>query len=239
MHTTVNRPNMVQVGTIVWLSSELMFFAGLFAMYFTIRAVLPRAVETEPAEAEHPLLGGRTRSTSCSPRSGARWASSRPSGSSPSALGAWWTPWTREHGWRNWGMREWYTLTYIAGALFVAGQVFEYANLVQEGLTIVLERLRLGLLPDHRFPRPARHRRSDRLPAHHRPQLRRQALRPRARRPARSSRRTTGTSSTSSGSACSSSSTSSSSRRRPTSPAAPATVPSPPAPSPRRPGDDS
>ena len=26
---------MVSVGTIVWLSSELMFFAGLFAMYFT------------------------------------------------------------------------------------------------------------------------------------------------------------------------------------------------------------
>ena len=30
---------MVAVGTIVWLSSELMFFAGLFAMYFTLRAV--------------------------------------------------------------------------------------------------------------------------------------------------------------------------------------------------------
>ena len=32
---------MVSVGTIVWLSSELMFFAGLFAMYFTIRSVVP------------------------------------------------------------------------------------------------------------------------------------------------------------------------------------------------------
>ena len=29
---------MVSVGTIVWLSSELMFFAGLFAFYFTARA---------------------------------------------------------------------------------------------------------------------------------------------------------------------------------------------------------
>ena len=29
---------MVSVGTIVWLSSELMFFAGLFAIYFTARA---------------------------------------------------------------------------------------------------------------------------------------------------------------------------------------------------------
>jgi cytochrome c oxidase subunit III len=32
---------MVSVGTIVWLSSELMFFAALFAMYFSIRAADP------------------------------------------------------------------------------------------------------------------------------------------------------------------------------------------------------
>ena len=36
-HGSLTRPNMVAVGTIVWLSSELMFFAALFAMYFTIR----------------------------------------------------------------------------------------------------------------------------------------------------------------------------------------------------------
>ena len=35
---------MTSVGTIVWLSSELMFFAALFAMYFTIRSVGPGAV---------------------------------------------------------------------------------------------------------------------------------------------------------------------------------------------------
>ncbi|MBF9010774.1 MULTISPECIES: heme-copper oxidase subunit III [Corynebacterium] len=34
----LNRPNMVSVGTIVFLSQELMFFAGLFAMWFTSRA---------------------------------------------------------------------------------------------------------------------------------------------------------------------------------------------------------
>ncbi len=33
------QPNTVSVGTIVWLASELMFFAGLFAIYFTVRAV--------------------------------------------------------------------------------------------------------------------------------------------------------------------------------------------------------
>src|SRR5450631_3034292 len=37
--TPASRPSLVSVGTIVWLSSELMFFAALFAMYFTIRAV--------------------------------------------------------------------------------------------------------------------------------------------------------------------------------------------------------
>ena len=40
---------MVSVGTIVWLASELMFFAGLFAMYFTIRSVGPSLWATEPA----------------------------------------------------------------------------------------------------------------------------------------------------------------------------------------------
>jgi cytochrome c oxidase subunit 3 len=35
---SLTRPNIVSVGTIVWLSSELMFFAGLFAMYFTVRS---------------------------------------------------------------------------------------------------------------------------------------------------------------------------------------------------------
>ena len=38
-HASSTRPNLVAVGTIVWLSSELMFFAALFAMYFTTRSV--------------------------------------------------------------------------------------------------------------------------------------------------------------------------------------------------------
>ncbi|GAA0201460.1 MULTISPECIES: cytochrome c oxidase subunit 3 [Corynebacterium] len=34
----LNRPNMVSVGTIAFLAQELMFFAGLFSMYFVSRA---------------------------------------------------------------------------------------------------------------------------------------------------------------------------------------------------------
>ena len=41
LHGHHDRPSMVSVGTIVWLSSELMFFAALFASYFTIRSVSP------------------------------------------------------------------------------------------------------------------------------------------------------------------------------------------------------
>ena len=32
---------MVSIGTMVWLASELMFFGGLFAMYFTLRSTSP------------------------------------------------------------------------------------------------------------------------------------------------------------------------------------------------------
>ena len=47
---SLNRPNMVSVGTIVWLSSELMFFAGLFAMYFTARVAGRRRLAPHPTE---------------------------------------------------------------------------------------------------------------------------------------------------------------------------------------------
>jgi len=35
---TVRRPPLLGVGVVVWLSSELMFFAGLFGAYFTLRS---------------------------------------------------------------------------------------------------------------------------------------------------------------------------------------------------------
>jgi len=134
-HPAVNRPNMVQVGTIVWLSSELMFFAGLFAMYFTIRSVRPDLWAIEPQKLNIPFSLANTINLVLS----SVWCQMGVFAAErfqPSALGPWWTPWTRRDGWRNWGMREWYTLTYIAGALFVSGQIFEYAHLVEKNLTI-------------------------------------------------------------------------------------------------------
>jgi cytochrome c oxidase subunit III len=35
--TAARRPELLTVGTVVWLASELMFFSGLFAAYFTLR----------------------------------------------------------------------------------------------------------------------------------------------------------------------------------------------------------
>ena len=41
VRTADYRPALVNVGTIVWLASELMFFSGLFATYLTLRAATP------------------------------------------------------------------------------------------------------------------------------------------------------------------------------------------------------
>jgi cytochrome c oxidase subunit 3 len=127
--TRLNRPNIVAVGTIVWLSSELMFFAALFAMYFTTRAVQGPEIWAESVELLNiPFSAINTTvlvlsSVTCqfgvfaaerfqNARTGALWQLSK------------------------WGMREWFALTFIMGAFFIGGQVFEYAELVHEGLTL-------------------------------------------------------------------------------------------------------
>ncbi len=38
----------------------------------------------------------------------------------------------------GWGLREWFVLTYVMGAVFVGGQALEYAELVHEGMTIAV-----------------------------------------------------------------------------------------------------
>jgi len=49
------RPSLLRIGIVVWLASELMFFAGLFAAYFGIRSGNdpwpPRGVELETLRA--------------------------------------------------------------------------------------------------------------------------------------------------------------------------------------------
>jgi cytochrome c oxidase subunit 3 len=115
---SLNRPNLVSVGTIVWLSSELMFFAGLFAIYFTARA--QNAAETwppHPTELDVPYALVVTIVLVAS--------------SFTCQFGVF----AAERG-DVFGLRRWYLVTLIMGTLFVLGQAYEYYNLAHEGTTI-------------------------------------------------------------------------------------------------------
>jgi cytochrome c oxidase subunit III len=119
---------MVSVGTIIWLSSELMFFAALFAAYFTIRSVSPELWAQNTAKLNVPFAAVNTTvlvlsSVTC--QLGVFAAERGQVGRAGSALDP-----------RNWGLREWFILTYIMGAIFIAGQVTEYTALVHEDVTI-------------------------------------------------------------------------------------------------------
>ncbi len=119
---------MVSVGTIIWLSSELMFFAALFASYFTIRAVSPDLWAQETQLLNVPFSTANTivlvlSSVTC--QLGVFAAERGQVGRKGSVFNV-----------GGWGLREWFILTYIMGAVFIGGQATEYAALVQEGVTI-------------------------------------------------------------------------------------------------------
>ena len=125
----LNRPNIVAVGTIVWLSSELMFFAALFAMYFTTRSVQGPVIWGQGVEMLNiPFSALNTTvlvlsSVTC--QFGVFAAERFQNARTGSLLQL-----------SRWGMREWFALTFVMGAFFIGGQVYEYAELVHEGLTI-------------------------------------------------------------------------------------------------------
>lgn len=114
---SLTRPNMVSVGTIIWLSSELMFFAGLFAMYFTARARATDGWPPEPTELNLPYALTFTiilvaSSVTCQ-------------------FGVF----AAEQG-NVYGLRRWFSITFAMGLIFVLGQAYEYVELVHNGTTI-------------------------------------------------------------------------------------------------------
>jgi cytochrome c oxidase subunit 3 len=124
---SLTRPNLVSVGTIIWLSSELMFFAGLFAMYFTMRSVhsehwpmqLPDGKEIDlalwhgiPAYALPFTIILVASSFTCQ-----------------------WGVFAAEQG-DVFKLRRWFTFTFVLGLIFVLGQANEYRMQVGEGNTI-------------------------------------------------------------------------------------------------------
>jgi cytochrome c oxidase subunit 3 len=113
-NTHADRPNLVSVGTIVWLASELMFFAALFAMYFTHRSVNPELWTQSTPLLNIPFASANTfilvaSSVTCQ-------------------LGVF----AAERGDAK-GLRKWFIITFMMGAVFIGGQ---YAALVSEGLTL-------------------------------------------------------------------------------------------------------
>jgi len=106
---------MVSVGTIVWLSSELMFFSALFAMYFTIRSV--QGAENWPPEGVELAVGYSAIFTTILVLS-----------SVTCQIGVF----AAERG-DVYALRRWFTLTLIMGTVFVLGQVNEYRVQYSEG----------------------------------------------------------------------------------------------------------
>lgn len=136
LHGQPGRPDKVAVGTIIWLASELMFFAALFAAYFTIRNVTNAAA----APGEETLWQLSTEMLNIP------FAIANTSVLVASSVACQMGVFAAERGqvgrtggllqFRQWGLREWYVLTFIMGAFFIGGQVYEYAALFHEGLTI-------------------------------------------------------------------------------------------------------
>lgn len=123
---------MVSVGTIIWLASDLMFFAALFASYFTIRAQSPDLWADKTEMLNVPFSTANTiilvlSSVTC------QWGVFAAERGQVSRGGSLLHFWGKEKGW---GLREWFALTYVMGAVFIGGQALEYAELVHEGLTI-------------------------------------------------------------------------------------------------------
>ena len=108
---------MVSVGTIVWLSSELMFFAALFAMYFSIRAAAPGLWKEHTP---HLNVAYATTNTIILVLS-----------SVTCQLGVF----AAEKG-DVFALRRWFTITFVMGLIFVLGQANEYRSLVHEGVTL-------------------------------------------------------------------------------------------------------
>jgi cytochrome c oxidase subunit 3 len=124
--SSVNRPSIVAVGTIVWLGSEVMFFAGLFAIYFTLRSTSPAlwAIQSSKLDVTYAAINTTILVLSSVSCQFGVFAAER---LQPRRTG--WSP-------AKWGMVEWFFVTYAMGAVFVILQINEYADLVSQHIGI-------------------------------------------------------------------------------------------------------
>ena len=114
----LNRPNMVSVGTIAFLAQELMFFAGLFAMYFTSRANgLANGDWSTQTDHLNILFGGIITVVLIA-------------SSFTSQFGVF----AAERG-DVFGLRKWFTVTVVLGVIFLGLVAFEWTEMVTAGVT--------------------------------------------------------------------------------------------------------
>lgn len=122
----INRPNTVSVGTIVWLGSEVMFFAGLFAVYFTLRSTSP-GLWAEQGAALNVWFSLAITIILVASSFTAQFGVFAAERMQPHRTGKLWQL-------KQWGTVEWFMLSFILGAIFIIGQVYEYGLLVSHGV---------------------------------------------------------------------------------------------------------
>jgi cytochrome c oxidase subunit 3 len=108
---------LLTVGIVIFLGSELMFFASLFAMYFTLRA-------------EHPSLW---------PPPGTDLAVLRPALFTAVLVGSSFTMQMADRRIKQgnpMAMRRWIWLTMAMGLIFLFGQAWDYHDLTRQGVTM-------------------------------------------------------------------------------------------------------
>jgi cytochrome c oxidase subunit 3 len=110
-----DRPPMLAIGVMIWLGSELMFFSGLFAALFTIRAHL----------AAWPPVGTHLDVLQSGIFTIILVASS---------FTMQWAVWLIEHR-RRVEARRWVIITIVMGTLFVSNQAYEWIHLTTRWYT--------------------------------------------------------------------------------------------------------
>ena len=110
-----DRPPMLAIGVMIWLGSELMFFSGLFAALFTIRAHL----------AAWPPTGTKLDTLQSGIFTIILVASS---------FTMQWAVWLVEHRERG-KARNWVIITIVMGALFMGNQIYEWGHLTTRWYT--------------------------------------------------------------------------------------------------------
>ena len=110
-----DRPPMLAIGVMIWLGSELMFFSGLFAALFTIRAHLaswpPKGTDLDVLQAGIFTLILVSSSFTMQ-----------------------WAVWLIEHR-RRAEARTWIYITIVLGALFLGNQAYEWTHLATRWYT--------------------------------------------------------------------------------------------------------